>query len=90
VRGAEPALLDTYESERAPVARGVLGLSTRLGQAVMASGAGHAGPRHRDPGPGRARAVRDPPDGMVGVATDRPQVADVLAWLRDAGPLAGR
>ena len=38
VRGAEGALLDTYELERLPVARGVLGLSTKLGQAVMAGG----------------------------------------------------
>ena len=34
-RGADPALLDTYEAERLPVAEHVLGLSTRLAARVV-------------------------------------------------------
>ena len=36
-RGADPGLLDTYEAERAPVARHVLGLSTRLAATVTST-----------------------------------------------------
>ncbi|WP_144385415.1 FAD-dependent monooxygenase [Streptomyces sp. SAJ15] len=33
--GARPALLDTYEEERLPIAAGVLGISTRIHRAAM-------------------------------------------------------
>ncbi|WP_431043939.1 FAD-dependent monooxygenase [Streptomyces sp. P1-3] len=37
--GADPALLDSYEEERLPVAAGVLGISTRIHRAAMAGDA---------------------------------------------------
>ncbi|MFF7654986.1 FAD-dependent monooxygenase [Streptomyces sp. NPDC007983] len=37
--GADPALLDSYEEERMPVAAGVLGISTRIHRAGMAGNA---------------------------------------------------
>jgi 2-polyprenyl-6-methoxyphenol hydroxylase-like FAD-dependent oxidoreductase len=38
LNGANPALLDTYEEERLPVAAGVLGISTRLAKQFVSSG----------------------------------------------------
>ncbi|NBD07801.1 FAD-dependent oxidoreductase [Corallococcus silvisoli] len=38
LRGADPALLDTYESERLPIAASVLGLSQKLFQGLSQSG----------------------------------------------------
>jgi len=38
LNGANPALLDTYEEERLPIAAGVLGISTRLAKQFVATG----------------------------------------------------
>ncbi|HVW09432.1 MAG TPA: FAD-dependent monooxygenase [Bryobacteraceae bacterium] len=38
LRGANPALLDTYEEERLPVAANVLGISTRLSRQFVSTG----------------------------------------------------
>jgi 2-polyprenyl-6-methoxyphenol hydroxylase-like FAD-dependent oxidoreductase len=38
LNGANPALLDTYEEERLPVAAGVLGISTRIAKQFAATG----------------------------------------------------
>jgi len=82
--GAEPALLDSYQAERLPVAAGVLGLSSRLlgvpigergalGTETLQLGLSYrGGPLAPDAG----AATGGPQAGAAGAATGGPQAGD--------------
>jgi 2-polyprenyl-6-methoxyphenol hydroxylase-like FAD-dependent oxidoreductase len=92
-QGADPALLDTYEAERLPIAADVLGLSTRLHRASITKGelAGRRGADTQQLGlgyPGSSLTVetRAPLSDDALTAGDRAPDAPLAGgrWLFDA------